>query len=237
MTSGCWKIDELARMSQLTVDTIRFYQREGLLPAAERAGRNRLYGPEHLERLERIRELQARRFSLAAIRALLDIERPEIAEGVFGVGDASYSFDDLVERSGIGVALAERLREVGLLRDPAAFGRREYDAADLHVLRAVTDLTSLGMPPEFVVEMAKTYTRGVTQMESEVLDLIVGKRGTGLDPEELGELHDRLVSASRPLMQLSGRLLLYIQQRTLQSLTLSLLEEAARAKGGEPATS
>src|SRR6476646_5315117 len=67
-----WRIDELAQRAGVAVDTIRYYQREGLLPAGERAGRSMRYGPAHLERLERIRALQSRRFSLAAIRALLD---------------------------------------------------------------------------------------------------------------------------------------------------------------------
>src|SRR5512144_2442890 len=71
----CWRIDDLARRADVTVDTIRYYQREGLLPAAARAGRSNLYGPSHLERLERIKDLQGRRFSLAAIRALLSEER------------------------------------------------------------------------------------------------------------------------------------------------------------------
>ena len=45
------RIDELARRSGLTVDTIRFYQREGLLPPAARAGRAKVYGQDHLDRL------------------------------------------------------------------------------------------------------------------------------------------------------------------------------------------
>ena len=48
----------------------------------ERSGRHKLYGPDHLERLGRIRELQAQRFSLAAIRAILDVDRPGL-EGLF----------------------------------------------------------------------------------------------------------------------------------------------------------
>ena len=31
MSSGCWRIDELAQRAGLTVDTIRYYAREGLL--------------------------------------------------------------------------------------------------------------------------------------------------------------------------------------------------------------
>ena len=90
------RIDDLAQRAGLTVDTIRFYQREGLLPPAERAGRAKVYGPDHLARLAQIRELQGRRFSLAAIRALLESERPELVDGIFsGEGSISYSLDDL----------------------------------------------------------------------------------------------------------------------------------------------
>ena len=63
------RIDDLAQRAGLTVDTIRYYQREGLLPPGAREGRHRVYGPDHLRRLTRIKELQARRFSIAAIRA------------------------------------------------------------------------------------------------------------------------------------------------------------------------
>ena len=63
-----WRIDDLAQRAGIAVDTIRYYQREGLLPPGERCGRTNLYGPLHLEQLERIKHLQSRRFSLAAIR-------------------------------------------------------------------------------------------------------------------------------------------------------------------------
>ena len=70
-----WRIDELAQRAGVTVDTIRYYAREHLLPPPERSGRHKLYGPEHLDRLTRIRDLQAQRFSLAAIRAVLDADQ------------------------------------------------------------------------------------------------------------------------------------------------------------------
>src|ERR1700709_2625809 len=77
-----WRIDELAHEAGVTVDTIRYYAREGLLDAPEREGRHKLYGPDHLDRLGRIRDLQTQRFSLAAIKALLDADRPGL-EGLF----------------------------------------------------------------------------------------------------------------------------------------------------------
>src|ERR1700689_5485066 len=88
------RIDELAQRAGLTVDTIRYYAREGLLLPPVKQGRNRLYGPEHLERLDRIRELQGQRFSLAAIRAIVDVDRPGL-EGLFTSAGRAYSLAEL----------------------------------------------------------------------------------------------------------------------------------------------
>src|SRR6476661_1927673 len=102
---AAWRIDDLAQRAGLTVDTVRFYQREGLLPAGIRVGRSKQYGPEHLERIQQIRE------------------RQDLVDGIFaGEGGLSYSLADLVERSGLPPELVDRLRVAGLLRDPAEFG-------------------------------------------------------------------------------------------------------------------
>ena len=121
MPEACYRIDELAREAGITVDTIRYYAREGLLAPPVRAGRHKLYGPEHLDRLERIRHLQGQRFSLAAIRALLDADRPGI-ENLFVTEGRRYTFDELVDRAGLDPALVARLRDVGLLADPVSLG-------------------------------------------------------------------------------------------------------------------
>ncbi len=119
-----WRIDELAQKAGVTVDTIRYYAREQLLPPPERSGRHKLYGPEHLDRLTRIRDLQAERFSLAAIRAVLDADRPGL-ERIFATNvDRQYSLDDLIEQSGVASDVVDGLRTVGLLPDPAEFGAR-----------------------------------------------------------------------------------------------------------------
>src|SRR3954469_7701306 len=89
------RIDDLARSADVPVDTIRYYAREGLLPPAIKSGKNRLYGPEHLERLARIRALQTKRFSLAAIRAILTADRPNL-DGLFLDSAQEYELPDLV---------------------------------------------------------------------------------------------------------------------------------------------
>ena len=220
------RIDELARRAGLTVDTIRFYQREGLIPPAQRAGRAKVYGQDHLTRLAQIRDLQARRFSLAAIKALLESDRPELVDGVFsGEGSLSYSLDDLVERSGGSADLARRLRAAGLLRDPAEFGRDAYDATDLDVLRAVVELERLGLPDDVLVELAAIYVEGVEGMQLEVVELFSGPSGPAVGSgRAAGRSRCAPRSAAGQLFPLVTRIVEYVHQRTLQRLTLGAIE-------------
>jgi DNA-binding transcriptional MerR regulator len=227
---GCWRIDDLAHRAEVTVDTIRYYQREGLLPPAERSGRTKLYGHEHLRRLERIRELQGRRFSLAAIRALLDAERPGLVEGIFGAESASYTFDDLVEKTDIDRTLAGRLREAGFLRDPADFGRDAYDGADLDVVDAFAELVLAGFRDDVLVEIAGIYARGVETMQRQVLEVFEGKRGPSWEPDELVAFQASTAERAGSLLPLVSRLVAYAHSRTLQRLTLTAIEEG-RASG------
>ena len=223
-----WRIDGLAQQAGLTVDTIRFYQREGLLPAAERSGRAKVYGADHLERLTRIRDLQARRFSLAAIRALLNSERPDLVNGIFaGEGGLSYSLSDLVERSGCSQKLLTGLRDNGLLRDPRDFGRDAYDATDLDVMRAAAELVRGGLPEALVVELAAIYVRGVEAMQVQVLDLFGGAIGPAWEPEELSAFQAVASGNAGRLLPLVTRVVDYVHQRTLQRLTLSAIARDA----------
>lgn len=70
------RISELARAGGVGVETVRFYQRKGLLasPAAPGSG-GRHYGSEDVSRLRYIRRAQAAGFSLAEIATLIDLDR------------------------------------------------------------------------------------------------------------------------------------------------------------------
>ena len=66
------KISELAQATSTPADTMRYYEREGLLPEPARAGNNyRVYGPAHAERLAFIRQARGLDMSLDEIRVLL----------------------------------------------------------------------------------------------------------------------------------------------------------------------
>jgi DNA-binding transcriptional MerR regulator len=65
-------VEQLANRVGMTVRTVRFYAGRGLIPAPRREGRNGYYGPDHLARLELVRELQAHGFTLSAIEGYLE---------------------------------------------------------------------------------------------------------------------------------------------------------------------
>ncbi len=66
------KIGEIATASSTAIETIRYYEREGLLPAPPRTqGNFRVYEVPHLERLQFIRHCRGLDMSLDEVRVLL----------------------------------------------------------------------------------------------------------------------------------------------------------------------
>lgn len=75
------RIGELAKRSGCDVETIRYYEREGLLPRVARSeGNYRQYGEQDAEKLLFIRHCRSLGMSLADIRALQRFQsQPELA--------------------------------------------------------------------------------------------------------------------------------------------------------------
>ena len=68
------RIGELAHQAGVDVQTVRFYEREGLLAAPARtASGYRAYGPEHLERLNFVRHCRSLDMPLAEVKRLLEL--------------------------------------------------------------------------------------------------------------------------------------------------------------------
>ena len=85
------KIGELARATATQIETIRYYEREGLLPAPSRtAGNFRTYEEAHLERLQFIRYCRTLDMSLGEVRALLNIKDDPTAD----CGDVNALLDE-----------------------------------------------------------------------------------------------------------------------------------------------
>jgi len=72
MKSGTFSIGELAQATGTKVETIRYYERIGLLQSPARTGGNyRAYARSHLERLSFVRRGRDLGFSLDEVRELL----------------------------------------------------------------------------------------------------------------------------------------------------------------------
>lgn len=67
-----WMIGALARRAGVEIETIRYYERIGLLaPPPRTKGGHRVYGPTHLQRLRFVRRCREFGFSLDDVRLLL----------------------------------------------------------------------------------------------------------------------------------------------------------------------
>jgi DNA-binding transcriptional MerR regulator len=72
--SGELTVSELARRTETTADTVRYYERIGILPEARRsAGGYRLFGEDDVSRMTFVRRAQAFGLQLEEIRELLEI--------------------------------------------------------------------------------------------------------------------------------------------------------------------
>ncbi len=73
------KIGELAKKSGIQIETIRYYEKEGLIPIPDRNSSNyRMYSSSHEERLMFIKRCRSLDMSLEEIKALLDFrDAPE----------------------------------------------------------------------------------------------------------------------------------------------------------------
>ncbi len=101
------RIGDLAESTGTAIETIRFYEREGLLPAAQRAENNyRMYTPAHAERLAFIRQCRNLDMTLDEIRALLRLRDAPLQD----CGEVNALLDDHIEH------VNHRIRELRTLQ-------------------------------------------------------------------------------------------------------------------------
>ena len=161
-------MDELARRAELSIDTIRFYQKRRLLDPPEREGRVAWYAPEHLDRLACIRDLQRRGFSLALIgrvvRGEMDPTDTPLAAAVVAAGapaqdpdDDLLTIDDLAGRTGVERPLLDAIVGEGLLAPKSSDGEPLFAAADVAIVRAGLQLVSAGLPVPELLALARDH--------------------------------------------------------------------------------
>ena len=146
-----YTVDALAQAAGLPTSTIRLYRQRGLLMAPRMEGRVGYYGDEHVARLRVIADLQARGYSLAAIKELVQgWESGRDLQAVLGLGEQSEERVDETMTAGelaVRVAGADdpvllgRMRALGIVAD-SGDGRLVVNG---DFLRVVPLLGSLGL--------------------------------------------------------------------------------------------
>ncbi len=126
------KIGELAGRTACPVETIRYYERIGLLAPPHRAANNyRSYSDKHAERLQFIRHCRALDMGLDEIRLLLDArDRPEQE-----CTDVNALLDRHIERVAGKIAeLAALERQLKHLRGCCSAPQASHACGILHAL-------------------------------------------------------------------------------------------------------
>lgn len=230
-------MEQLAAAAEVSVDTVRFYQARGLLPPPVRRGRVAWYGDDHVERLARIRSLQARGLTLATIRRLLDGELDAADEALVAAvarpaggeaGEATLSAAELSERTGIPVALLDAVAREGLLV-PRSGG---YTEADVEVARAGLRLLEHGLPLSDLLDLAREHhraVRAVAERAVELFDEHVRRplRASGLAEDEAAE---RLVESFRALLPATATVVSHHFTRTLLAVATEHIEHVGHVE-------
>jgi Cd(II)/Pb(II)-responsive transcriptional regulator len=138
------KIGELAKRTDLLVETIRYYEREGLLPDPPRSeGNYRLYSVMHLERLQFIRHCRSLDMTLEEIRNLLRFrDAPDR-----NCGEVNALLDEHIQHVG------KRIKELKLLqrnlRALRNLCQQEQATKDCGILQSLGSAVKKQLPSSF----------------------------------------------------------------------------------------
>ena len=128
------RISELGQATGVDIETIRFYEKQGLLPVPARAANGyREYGSAHLERLAFIRHCRALDMSLAEIKRLLDF----LAHPEADCGDINRLIDEQLARVRARLKSMRALeKQLAALRARCEAGHMAAECGILHELVA-----------------------------------------------------------------------------------------------------
>jgi len=228
------RVEDLAAAADVSVDTIRFYQKRRLLPAPTREGRVAWYDANHLERLSRIRDLRAQGLTLALIGRVLDgaIDATDAPLAVaVAAADAEsaeefLTLSELAQRSGVPSALLEAVAREQLLVARVHEGEPRFTTADIAVVQQGLRLLEQGLPLPDLLALAREHhemTVDIAETAVELFDKYVSTplRASGRPDEEKAEL---LVEAFRTLLPAVTTLVTHHFRRVLLEVAQAHLE-------------
>jgi DNA-binding transcriptional MerR regulator len=176
-----YRVEQLAAACDVSVDTVRYYQSRGLLPQPDREGRVAWYGDAHAERIGRIRDLQRKGLTLAAIGRVVRGELGEadadlaatVAEARGDVPDPAdlLSLDGFADTSGVPASLIQAVEREGIRIGRRVDGEMRYTAADTELVRTALRLLEFGLPLGDLLELARDADGALRGLAERAVDL------------------------------------------------------------------
>ncbi len=231
-----YRVEQLADLAGVRVDTIRFYQGRGLIPAPERRGRTAIYDDRHLERLRRVRGLLDEGFSLAQIRRLQDAEGgsrqapsgpgPDLLQALVEahVGERSFSRAELAAEAGVPEPLIAAVASAGLMEPIRVDGEDRFTDADLEMARAALAILGQGFPLDALLNLSVHHARHVQDVADRGIDLFDDHVRKQPDAQP-----DVITDAFRQLLPHVTRLVALHFQRTLVNRALERLQASGES--------
>lgn len=246
-----YRVEQLAAVCDVSVDTVRYYRSRGLLPPPVREGRVAWYGPEHAERIVEIRTLQRKGLTLAAIRRVVSGElgpadadlaaavaaaRGNAGEGVgghpAGMGDDPgelLTLDEFAVRSGVPASLIQAVEREGIRLGRSGEGGARYTSADIELVRTALRLLEFGLPLPDLLTLARDADSAMRALAERAVDLFdehVRKpiRDTVGDDERAAE---QMVEAFRELLPTVTGLVSHHFRRVLLETAVEHIEDPA----------
>ncbi|NUS50065.1 MAG: MerR family transcriptional regulator [Nocardioidaceae bacterium] len=198
-------LDDLTERVGMSVRNIRFYTSKGLVPPPTRRGRSGYYGPDHVARLELVRELQAHGYTLAAIeryvaRIPVDATPETIALHRTLLAPWMAELPETLSRRELDRRAGRRLSEEDLdtlnalgIVFPTKQGKFQVAIAHLSVGVALLDL---GLPLDAALAAQDIFTEHGRKVAEELTDLFRTKvwpayKEGGTSPDQLRAVVER----------------------------------------------
>jgi DNA-binding transcriptional MerR regulator len=167
-----YRVSELATTAGVSVDTVRFYQGQGLLPPPEREGRIVWYDDAHLARLARIRSLSTAGFTLRQIGELIDREPdPLLAALADDAAGSTIALTELAAESGVPPDVLTLGVESGLLRAESVNGSLRFDETQVEMVMTVARLLASGVDVEGLIRLATRHADATEGVVAEAVEL------------------------------------------------------------------
>ena len=224
---GLLRVSELSKVTGVSLPTIHYYVREGLLFPSTKTARNMAYySPDCVDDIRLIKELQSKNFlPLSVIKLIVQakhdgqdiehlIEMRTLFDDIFhpiGIGKSKrLTMNELINSTGLSATEIKALESMGLLMPTETAQGGIYDDIDVRIARIVKGLAEFGLKPADL----SVYSQYVEAIRNEAKTM----------HSKIHEAHGAdKVPVSR-LMNTLNDLKVYLAKKVYQQTTLEMLK-------------